>query len=224
MLDVIEGDFCTHGINVVLDAVKDDVRSVAVFGRPIICICTRAIHTPTCVTIYHQRQQRVAPEVAAAFFETELQVLRRRPNLVREIRDMLTLGGPPAFAIIASTDFAAAGLNIVERWAAKTLSAQHLLLIAPSLSSAAMIEATDRCVGDVAAATACREYVTWLFNDISQPPYHQRSPLHVVAATAALAIQHMPAEIVHAILALVLPAPILAAWQVRQKHVPCLRH
>ena len=218
-LPCVEGDFCEDGINAVLNAVKDDTRSIAMFGRPIICLCTRASHTARCIASYHQRQVRVAPEQAAAFFEIELHRLRRRPNLVREVRDLLTLGGPPAFLIVTSTVFSKAVSSITERWATHTLGAHELLIIASSLSKTTMLSAGARCVGNDAAATACREYTSWLNGNNLKLCYHQHSPLHAVANMAAHVLQcKVPAEIVHAILAQVIPVTIFEAWQCRQKH------
>lgn len=218
MLPVIEGDFCAHGINVVLRHIKAGTRSVALFGRAFRAVCTAATHSQACRDNYHHKQARVAPSTAAAFVETEIFTLRRRPSFVREVYEMLVLGGPDVYQITQPTMFAAAFGPLLERWAGATLPASQLIAIAPALSRATMCAAIDRAVGDDTAASACKEYVAWLNGNVVDCGYHHSAPLHVVATTAARAIGHLPAELVDAILAHALPDSIVTTWRARQKH------
>ena len=219
MLPVIEGDFCTHGINVALRLIKADTRSVVLFGRPFRAVCTAETHSQACIDNYYHKQARVAPSIAAAFVETELLTLRRRPTFIREVYEMLVLGGPDLYEIIRPTVFFAAFGPLLERWASATLPASQLIAIAPALSRAAVCAATDRAVGDDTAVSACNEYTAWLNGGVVDCGYHHSAPLHVVATTAAHAIAHLPAELVDAILARALPDSIVTTWRARQKHV-----
>ena len=219
MLQVVEGDFCTHGINAALWLVKADTRSVLLFGRPFRAVCTAPTHSQACLDNYHHKQVCVPPSIAAAFVETELATLRKRPTFIREVYEMLVLGGPDVYLIIRSTILATAFRPLLDRWAAKTMAATQLLVIAPSLSRGTMRAAADRAVGDATAVRVCNEYAAWLSHSRQDCGYHHSAPLHVVATSAARAIGHLPAELVDAILAWALPASIVAAWRARQKHV-----
>lgn len=223
MHPVVEGNFCKHGHGVVMDLVKRDVLSVALFGGPIDAVCTQAVHTDACRAQFHHRRVTVPAADVAAFVDAHLARLQRRPRLLAEARSLLVQGGPSRFPAVAPMQgrlpyarkvFGA----VLERWAKQTLPAATLLPIASALSRATLATSAERCLGDEAAVKACRDYAAWLLRAPVAGPCHRGSPLHEVAATAAAAVCALPTELVLAILARALSPEIANAWLARQNH------